>query len=51
MCGFFRKEMVIEKWHLIAHVHNSRKRTIQSWISFSQNMSHDFYSQRGYENT
>ena len=34
MSGIFRisKEMLIEKRHLIAHLHKSRKRTIQSWI-------------------
>ena len=49
MCGYFHisKEMLIEKWHLIAHVHKSMKRTIQSWIFIPQKMSRDIYSQRG----
>ena len=49
MSGFFQisKEMLIEKWQLIAHVTKSRKGTIQSWIYIPQKMSHDIYSQRG----
>ena len=38
MCGILHisKERLIEKWHLIVHVHKSRKRTIQTWISIPQ---------------
>ena len=38
MCGFLHisKEMLIEKWRLVVHVHKSTKRTIQSGISRPQ---------------
>ena len=38
MCGFLHisKEMLVEKWHSIVHVHKSRKQTIQTWISTRQ---------------
>ena len=38
------KEMLIENWRLIIHVHKSRKYTIQSWIAISQIISHDIHN-------